>query len=135
MRKLTKEQIVCRASRLNRSDRRWIAGKILSDLEDEPMDHQDRLFLLIAKAEEATDHSLLKTKDAHSTMIRRFVAKRLYTEHFSYYEIGKLLCRRHSSIIALVRSLDDILSFPKAYPHIIKQYKKFNELVDEFDNE
>ena len=123
-----------RTHRLTLDDRKWLAMKILSELDSEPMAELDRYCLLVAKAECALGYGLLKTKDKTSTMIRRFVATRLIDEQYTYSQVGRLMGRSHSAVIELVRGLRFMISLPGEYQELLQQYKEFNQLVDEFDN-
>lgn len=122
-----------KACLLQKDERKQFALALLDTLVDDEMDHHDRYDMLVLKAEAATCKTLTKSKNASNSIIRRFVATRLFYDGYGWSEIGRLMGRRHSSVISMFRKMNDMLELPMMYKKELEQYKIFNKLVDEFD--
>ena len=130
---MDKETLFQKAVVLPREERKKLALRLMDSMMDGYMDEEDRYSMLVSKAEVATGHELTAKRNAENTLIRRFVATRLRKEGFQFVKIGYLMNRDHSSVMALVNGMQDILSLPNAYKEEISQYNLFNKLVEEFD--
>ena len=128
------ENLYRRISLLTKEERKQLAFRILDSITEEEMDHQDRYDMLVSKAEYATGHELTMSKCRNNTIIRRFVADRLFKDGYGWTEIGRLMGRHHASVISMYRAMQDMKSLPSVYKKELLQYKMFNELVEEFDN-
>ena len=90
---------------------------------------EERYPIVLRAAELATSWSLTDSRDRENTLIRSFVAYRLYNDGYSYSAIGRVMVRDHSSVAHLVYRMCDMISVPDAYKWELQRFKRFEELL------
>ena len=89
----------------------------------------ERFPFVLSCAELAVGQPLADVRDKNNTNIRSFVSFQLHMEGYSYTDIGRMMRRDHSTVIHLVRKMEDMLSLPQAYKQEINMYNKMLELL------
>ena len=84
-----------------------------------------RFPFVLACAELAAGKRLTKERSKENTMLRAFVAYRLREEGYTYFDIGKMLQRDHSTVVHLCRLMRDMLSVPNAYRKELEAFQEF----------
>lgn len=108
------------------------AKRILRHLLDEnecPPSVGERFPFVLACAEIAVGRKLSRERCEDNTLIRSFVAYILRSEGYTYYDIGRMLQRDHSSVIHLYNRMSDMLSVPNAYRKEIDMFREFEGLL------
>ena len=126
------EEIICTARELCDNSVRPTSQNILSHLINESKCHPsivERFPFVLACAELAVGQPLADSRDKNNTNIRSLVAFQLHMEGYSYTDIGRMMKRDHSTVIHLVRKMEDMLSLPQAYKQEINMYNKMHELL------
>ena len=90
-------------------------------------DIADRYRLAIQAAEEATGWTLTGTRTAENSTIRAFISYYLHKEGYSYGAIGRVMHRNHSTIMHLVKKMQDMFSLPEVYKDDLAMY---NAMID-----
>lgn len=89
----------------------------------------DRYLYVLSVAESVLGWKLTPQRSAHNTLIRAFVAYRLHGEGYSTTNIGGYMGRNHSSVLHLIRRMEDILSLPGVYREETTKYKDFESML------
>lgn len=90
---------------------------------------EDRYGQLLEIAESVFDRKMRSGRDVYDVMMRRFIAYKLRKDGYTYSQISRVMGKNHSTIMHLVRQMNDYFSLPAMYKEDIKKYLKFDSMV------
>ncbi len=84
---------------------------------------------VLRAAEDAVGRKLSRERSKENTTLRAMIAYQLRSEGYTYYDIGKMLRRDHSTVMHLCSVMRDMLSVPGAYRTEMEIYRRFEGLL------
>lgn len=76
---------------------------------------------------------MTRTHERESSLGRNMIAYQLRQEGYSLVNIGKMLGRNHSSVLAMERRMKDVISLPHIMSHESGMWNKFQLKLKEHD--
>ena len=109
-------ELVNRCLNLTRSERAYII-KVLSDsLAEIPDDGKWRFDQMVSVVNDIlNDNILRKTKDHKAVVGRWMVAYQMKKEGYTVSGIGRHMRRSHSTIIHMIRMMEDVFGYPQFF--------------------
>lgn len=130
-----RETLVRQIRKLPSSDRRYIIGAALLDLDRDSVkpNGPDRYAILKSIAEQATGHTLTETRSRENTEVRMLIAAEMRSEGFTLEEIGIYMQRNHSTVTHYTKMLEDARKYPKMYADLIQKNESFKQQLKDYD--
>lgn len=120
-------EIVTRCLAMSRKNRQHLIAILTDSLEDNTM-IQERFQMLLGCATMLMGDGILSaSRDLRCCLGRYMISYQMHKEGYGWSEIGKLMGRRHSSIISFAKRMEEFITY-KVY------YKNENALWEEFQN-
>lgn len=130
-----RETLVRQIRKLPSSDRRYIIGAALLDLDRDSVkpNGPDRYAILKSIAEQATGHTLTGTRSRENTEIRMLIAAEMRSEGFTLEEIGTWMGKDHSTVMHYCVLLSDAQKLPKMFAALLSKQETFKRELSEYD--
>ena len=112
---------------LSTAERRDLMRKIGKSLikEEHAENLRERYDIVKSVVENVMEHKMTEGRTRDDVLCRMFVAYILHQDGYSLSKIGEILNKNHSTVIYLVRTVNDMVEVPSAYSFEIS---KLNEI-------
>ena len=84
---------------------------------------------VLRAAEDAAGRKLSRERSKENTTLRAMIAYQLRSEGYTFYDIGRVLRRDHSTVMHLCAVMRDMLSVPAAYRVEMEIFKRFEAML------
>lgn len=71
----------------------------------------------------------LKPRNPRFAWARKMVAYQLIREGYSTHEVGEMIGKDHSSVVAMKKKMQDALNYPQAYRDVVDIWKQFQNKI------
>lgn len=111
--------------------------KLITILQDSMKDNgttNERFNLMLRIASEIVGSGIMtRTREPRTSAGRNCIAYQMRQEGYSTVQIGKLFGRHHSSILHMVRLMEDVISYPRTFIEDEEIWNKFKAKLQEHD--
>jgi chromosomal replication initiation ATPase DnaA len=108
--------------------------KILEDSLIEKEDDGGRFHILLSIAEDIVGKGILsRFRDLNLVIGRRMIAYQMRQEGYSLMAIGKKLIRHHSSVMHMIRMMEDAIKFQ--FRPELTYWEEFQQKLQEYEKE
>lgn len=126
-------ELVKIACELPIAQRRELIQKVRQSIIDEEhaISAKDRFDLVKNTVESVTDHKIKKGRIRQDVLCRMYIAYIMHNDGYSYSTIGRLLDRKHCTILHLTHMMKDMLSLPSVYQDEVANLNKIESLLQD----
>jgi hypothetical protein len=130
------EKLIRQCICLPNDEKAYLIRMMQDTMKDEREDDGSRFHLLWKAATKVVGGGIISRSKLRKPVIgRMLIVYKMWQEGYKLESIGEYLKRKRVSIRHLRNNMDDVLAYPKMYAYEMECWKKFNELVKEYEKE
>ena len=130
-----RDRILRMLRNLPEEDRRSTIGEAIRQMDEDSTKPSvvARYDVLLFAAQFVTGIQLTARRTTEDTKVRMLIAHELHSEGYTFYEVGKAMSRDHSTASYLYKRMDDVIKNPAIWREMDNNYKRFKELLTQYD--